>query len=284
MKRMVKLANGDMVPAIGMGTWYLGENPDKRQEELASLKAGISQGIRLIDTAEMYGCGESERLVAEAIRHENRNNLYLVSKFYPSNASRSGVKKACDDSLKRLETDYLDLYLYHWRGSIPLAETVSALEELKCSGKIKNWGVSNFDLEDMKDLFKVKDGNKCLVNQVLYHMGSRGIEFELLPWMLEKGVTLMAYCPLAQGGKLKPVLLKNKVLQKIAKEHQCSIYQILLAWTIRNGNTIAIPRSSKKEHTLDNAGSVNVILSETDLQRIDSAFPPPIRRTILDMQ
>ncbi len=198
MKRMVRLANGHTVPAIGLGTWYLGENPATWNKELEALRTGIDTGMTLIDTAEMYGSGRSERLVGEAISGMNRESLFVVSKVLPQNAGKSRIFSSCRASLKRLGTSYLDLYLLHWRGGVPLSETVSCMEELKKEGLIRDWGVSNFDLEDMEELWQVKSGQKCLVNQVLYHMGSRGIEYSLLPWMESHHVSLMAYCPLAR--------------------------------------------------------------------------------------
>lgn len=284
MDRAVKLKNGINVPAIGQGTWYLGDDKGKRNSEIEALRAGIDIGMTLIDTAEMYGSGRSEELVGEAISGYDREKLFLVSKVLPSNADRENMLNSCKNSLKRMNTDYLDLYLYHWRGSAPLRETVSCFEELVKEGLIKAWGVSNFDTDDMQELFKIKEGKNCVVNQVLYHTASRGIEFDLLPWMNENDVALMSYCPLAQAGSLKRGLFSSRILNEIAKKHNCDISQVILAWNIRNGNTIAIPRTGNKEHTLLNAGAADIVLDEKDLALIDKEFLPPRKKMPLDIQ
>lgn len=284
MDRAVKLKNGINVPAIGQGTWYLGDDKGKRNSEIEALRAGIDIGMTLIDTAEMYGSGRSEELVGEAISGYDREKLFLVSKVLPSNADRENMLNSCKNSLKRMNTDYLDLYLYHWRGSAPLRETVSCFEELAKEGLIKAWGVSNFDTDDMQELFKIKEGKNCVVNQVLYHTASRGIEFDLLPWMNENDVALMSYCPLAQAGSLKRGLFSSRILNEIAKKHNCDISQVILAWNIRDGNIIAIPRTGNKEHTLLNAGAADIVLDETDLALIDKEFLPPRKKMPLDIQ
>ncbi|MDR9859424.1 aldo/keto reductase [Treponema socranskii] len=284
MKNTVKLSNGAVVPAIGQGTWYIGETPSKRAQEIDAIRAGIEAGMTLIDTAEMYGSGLSEKLVGEAISSTDRKKLFIVSKVLPSNAGKKNMERSCDATLKRLGTDYLDLYLYHWRGSVPLAETVACLEELKTKGKIRTWGVSNFDTSDMEELFALPSGKNCAVNQVLYHLGSRGIEFDLLPWMRRHGVALMAYCPLAQAGTLRRGLFENKTLAAVAEKHGCDATQVLLSWCIRDGSTIAIPRSSKKEHTLLNAGADALKLDEEDFINLDKAFPPPSHKMPLDVE
>lgn len=284
MKHNVTLKNGIKVPAIGLGTWYLGETPSKRQQELESLKSGINAGMTLIDTAEMYGNGKSESLVKEAVSEVNREDLFLVSKVLPNHAGGKQLMNALDASLMRMGVDHLDLYLYHWRGSYPLEETVDKLEEAKHSGKIKAWGVSNFDIDDMKELWNVPNGQNCLVNQVLYHTGSRGIEYSLLPWMREHNVTLMSYCPLAQAGTLKRGILSNTILKDLAKKYNATVEQIMLAWNIRDGHTIAIPRSSRFEHTLLNAASDNLQLTQEDYEKIDREFLPPTKKEYLDIQ
>ena len=278
MKNTVKLSNGAVVPAIGQGTWYIGETASKRAQEIDAIRSGIGAGMTLIDTAEMYGSGLSEKLVGEAISSAVRKNLFIVSKVLPSNAGKKNMERSCDATLKRLGTDYLDLYLYHWRGSIALAETVACLEELKAKGKIRAWGVSNFDTSDMDELFALPSGKNCAVNQVLYHLGSRGIEFDLLPWMRRHGVALMAYCPLAQAGTLRRGLFENETVAAVAQKHGCDVTQVLLAWCIRDGTTIAIPRSSRKEHTLLNAGADTVQLDTQDFIALDKAFPPPTHK------
>ncbi|WP_277055648.1 aldo/keto reductase [Treponema socranskii] len=284
MKNTVKLSNGAIVPAIGQGTWYIGETTSKRAQEIDAIRAGLGAGMTLIDTAEMYGSGLSEKLVGEAIAGADRKKLFIVSKVLPSNAGKKNMERSCDATLKRIGTDYLDLYLYHWRGSVPLAETVACLEELKAKGKIRAWGVSNFDTSDMDELFALPSGKNCAVNQVLYHLGSRGIEFDLLPWMRRHGVALMAYCPLAQAGTLRRGLFENEIVAAVAQKHGCDVTQVLLAWCIRDGSTIAIPRSSKKEHTLLNAGADTVQLDAEDLADLDKAFPPPSHKMPLDVE
>lgn len=284
MKHLVTLKNGITLPALGLGTWYLGETPSEYQQELESLRSGINAGMTLIDSAEMYGNGKAESLIKDAISGVNRDDLFLVSKVLPNHAGGKQLMKALDGSLLRMGIDHLDLYLYHWRGSYPLDETVDKLEEAKRVGKIKDWGVSNFDIDDMKELWQVPNGKNCLVNQVLYHTGSRGIEYSLLPWMREHDVALMSYCPLAQAGTLKPGMLSNLVLEVIAEKYEATVEQILLAWNIRDGHTIAIPRSSKKEHTLLNAASDQIQLTEEDYLAIDQVFLPPSRKEYLDIQ
>ena len=284
MKHMVTLRNGIQVPALGLGTWFLGEKKAAREQELESLRAGISAGMTLIDTAEMYGNGKAEKLVKEAIAENKRENLYLVSKVLPNHAGRHQLEQALDESLKRMGVEYLDLYLYHWRGSYPLEETVAELERVKKAGKIREWGVSNFDIDDMEELWLVPGGRNCLVNQVLYHTGSRGIEYSLLPWMRKHDVALMSYCPLAQAGTLKRGILNNPVLKEIAQKHNATVEQIMLAWNIRDGHTIAIPRSGKAEHTLLNAGADEIQLTEQDYKAIDQAYPPPTKKEYLDIQ
>ena len=284
MKHTVKLSNGEVVPALGQGMWHIGEAAEKRAQEIDAIRAGIGAGMTLIDTAEMYGSGLSEKLVGDAIAGADRKKLFIVSKVLPSNAGKKNMERSCDATLKRIGTDYLDLYLYHWRGSVPLAETVACLEDLKAKGKIRAWGVSNFDTSDMEELFALPSGKNCAVNQVLYHLGSRGIEFDLLPWMRRHGVALMAYCPLAQAGTLRCGLFENEIVAAVAQKHGCDVTQVLLAWCIRDGSTIAIPRSSKKEHTLLNAGADTVQLDAEDLADLDKAFPPPTHKMPLDVE
>lgn len=284
MKHIVRLKNGAEVPALGLGTWYLVDDADRRAREIAALRTGIEKGMTLIDTAEMYGGGRSERLVGEAIKGTERGRLFIVSKVLPNNAGRRGIFRSCEESLKRLGTDYLDLYLLHWRGSVPLAETVECMEKLERDGLIRGWGVSNFDTDDMDELRRVKGGDGCLVNQVLYHAASRGIEYSLLPQMRERGVALMAYCPLAQGGSLRRGLFRSRALNDIAARRGATVAQILLAWAIRGGNTVAIPRSSSPEHTAENAGADAIELTAEELAAIDREFAPPRRKEPLDIQ
>jgi diketogulonate reductase-like aldo/keto reductase len=279
----IKLKDGSEFPAFGMGTWYLGENPDRRAAELDALRTGLEEGITLIDTAEMYGSGLSEELVGEAIRGMSRDSLYLVSKVLPSNAGGDRLEKSLDASLKRLGTDYLDMYLYHWRGSYPLAETVSKLEAMVKKGKIRRWGVSNFDTDDMDELLSVPGGRNCCVDQVLYHLGSRGIEYELLPYLKDKNIAVMAYCPLAQGGDLRRQLLTSPVLQEIANKYGISVMQLLLLFVLHDENVCAIPRSGNAQHVRQNVQAASMKLLEDDYKTIQDAFPAPDHKTYLDI-
>lgn len=274
------------VPAgpIGQGTWYLGNRPDTFQQELSALRAGIDRGMTLLDTAEMYGEGAAERLLGQAIRGYDREKLYLVSKVYPHNAGRKNIFHSCQQSLKRLDTDYLDLYLLHWRGSVPLAETAACMEELKEDGLIRAWGVSNLDLDDMDELAAVPGGENCVTDQVLYHLGSRGIEFDLLPALQKRDISVMAYCPLAQGGSLRRGLLESPAVIDTARAHDASPAQVLLAFLLSRPGVVPIPRSSKADHALDNAGAADIRLTKEDLARLDAAFPAPTRRVPLDTQ
>jgi diketogulonate reductase-like aldo/keto reductase len=274
----VRLPDGTEVPALGQGTWHMGESASVAKAEVAALKLGIELGMMLIDTAEMYGNGRAEELVAEATQGQ-RDKLFIVSKVYPHNASRAGVPAACERSLKRLRTDRIDLYLLHWRGSHPLAETVEAFEKLRAEGKIRYWGVSNFDISDMQALLRLPGGDQCASNQVLYHVGSRGIEYELLPWCTEHRVPLMAYSPVGQGGRL----LQSHALATVAKRHQATPAQIAIAWTMRHGNVISIPKASTPRHVRENAGVGAITLTDDDLAVIDAAHPPPGGKQSLDI-
>ncbi len=283
LSRQVILPGGTEVPAIGQGTWFLGERAGMAAQEQEALQAGIEAGMTLIDTAEMYGSGRAESLIGRTIAGMNREDLFLVSKVYPHNAGRKQIFKSCMASMERMGTDYLDLYLLHWRGGIPLSETVACMEQLKKEGKIRRWGVSNFDTDDMEELWSVPGGRNCAVNQVLYHVASRGIEYELLPWKREHGVPQMAYCPLAQGGDLRRGLLENRVLKEIAQAHEASVTQILLAFVLRDGSTIAIPRTGRKEHAVENAQAESIVLTEAELAAIDREFPAPDYKEPLDI-
>lgn len=283
MKHMVTLPDGTAVPAIGQGTWFLGERTSAAEQEKQALTAGIGAGMTLIDTAEMYGSGKAETLIGKTIADKKREELFIVSKVYPHNAGRKNIFKSCMASMNRMGVDYLDLYLLHWRGGIPLAETVACMEQLKKEGKIRRWGVSNFDTDDMEELWSVPNGKNCAVNQVLYHVASRGIEYDLLPWMREHHVPLMAYCPLAQGGDLKRGLYEHPVLKQIAANHQATVTQILLAFVLRDGDVIAIPRTGKADHALENAAADAVVLTAEELAMIDRVFPAPTRKVWLEM-
>lgn len=270
------------LPAIGQGTWYMGENDRQRAREVSALRAGIDEGLTLIDTAEMYADGGAEEVVGEAIKGL-RERVFLVSKVYPWNAGGQKAIAACEASLRRLGTDYLDLYLLHWRGNFSLAETVEVMETLQRQGKIRRWGVSNLDYSDMQELWNVDGGRACATNQVLYHLGSRGIEFDLLPWCQQQSVPVMAYCPLAQAGRLRDGLLENRVVQQIAGARNATAAQVLLAWVISHEGVMAIPKASSVEHVKENAGALALVLSGEELAMLDKAFPAPGRKTALDM-
>ncbi len=273
--RTVKLAD-QHVPAIGQGTWYMGEDPGQRSREVTALQQGIELGLTLIDTAEMYAEGGAEQVVGHAIAGR-RDQVFLVSKVYPHNASRTGVPAACERSLKRLGTDYIDLYLLHWRGQYPLDETVEAFERLREAGKIGRWGVSNFDVDDLRELHE--HSSHCAANQVLYNPAQRGIEFDLLPWSHKRQLPTMAYCPLAQAGRL----LNHPTLAEIAERHGATPAQVSLAWVTREDGVIAIPKAVDPEHVRLNAAAAHLVLSSEDLRAIDRAFPPPTRKQHLAM-
>jgi diketogulonate reductase-like aldo/keto reductase len=283
-KSSLSLNDGRKMPRLGMGTWYLGQGLHPHDQELAALRAGLDAGIRLIDTAEMYGDGAAESLVGEAISNCRREDLFIVSKVYPHNAGISHIFDSVDATLSRLGTDYLDMYLLHWRGTIPLAETVECMEELVRQGKICGWGVSNFDTSDMRELWDIPGGNHCAVNQDLYHLGSRGVEWDLLPWMRQKNLPLMAYCPLAQAGTLRKGLLESEAVREVASAHGISPTQVLLAFVLRDENVIAIPRSASPRHVLENAATREVELTAEDLSLLDSAFPAPTEKVPLEME
>ncbi|CAD5109142.1 aldo/keto reductase [Zestomonas carbonaria] len=271
--RMTELA-GTQVPVIGQGTWRMGEVRGERKREVAALQRGIELGLTLIDTAEMYGEGGAEEVVGEAIQGR-REQVFLVSKVYPHNASQRGVPAACERSLRRLGTETIDLYLLHWRGPHPLEETVEAFERLREQGKIRRWGVSNFDVDDLEELGEPA----CATNQVLYNPEARGLEFDLLPWQQRHGMPLMAYCPVGQGGRL----LRHPALLEIAERHGATPAQVALAWATRQPGVIAIPKAVDAEHLRQNAGAAGLRLDETDLARIDAAYPPPTRKHRLEM-
>ncbi|WP_431296034.1 aldo/keto reductase [Rahnella sp. PAMC 25559] len=280
--KTVQFPDGTTVPAIGQGTWYMGERNSDLRAEVRALQQGLDAGMTLIDTAEMYADGGAERVVGEAIAGR-RDAAFLVSKVYPHHAGGAKAIAACEQSLKRLKTECIDLYLLHWRGSIPLHDTVAAMETLQASGKIRRWGVSNLDTDDMQALWKIPGGQACMTNQVLYHAAARGIEFDLLPWCEEHSVPVMAYCPLAQAGKLRHDVLTSAVMQDIASARGVSSSQVALAWVTRTGNVIAIPKAVQPQHVKDNAAALTLSLTEDEIARIDAAFPAPNHKTPLDM-
>jgi diketogulonate reductase-like aldo/keto reductase len=275
--RQLTLKSGDKVPVLGLGTWRMGERRSERAAEIAAIRLGLDLGVRLVDTAEMYGEGGAEEMLAEALAGR-RDKVFLVSKVYPHNASRKGAIAACERSLKRLKTDRLDLYLLHWRGSVPLTETVEAFEILRRNGKVRQWGVSNLDQGDMDELSKVTNGSNCAANQVLYHLGSRGIEWVLLPGCQKAGIVVMAYSPLGQGP-----LLRKPALKKVAEKHHTNPAAVALAWVLRQPGVITIPKAVRPEHVRANLKALEVKLDAEDLAALDAAFPPPKRATPLDM-
>ena len=278
MIRTVRLPDETDVPALGQGTWFMGEGRHPAAAEADALRLGIDLGMTLIDTAEMYGDGGAEKVVGEAIAGQ-REKVFLVSKVYPHNASRAGVAKACERSLQRLKTDRIDLYLLHWRGTIPLAETIDGFEALKRQGKIGAWGVSNLDVSDMDELASLPNGAGCAVDQVLYNPEHRGIEHDLMPWCVDRRMALMAYTPIGQAGRL----LRAPALVAIAARHGATPAQIALAWGLRHPHVICIPKAADPVHVRQNAAARDISLTVRDLAEIDDAFPPPRRPQSLAM-
>ena len=279
MDRMPQAAlpDGRRVAALGQGTWHMGESRASAAEEVRALQTGIDLGMTLIDTAEMYADGGSETVVGEAARGR-RDEVFLVSKVLPSNASRKGTVAACEASLKRLGTDRIDLYLLHWRGRFPLAETVAAFEELKAAGKIGAWGVSNFDVDDMEELMSVPGGENVATNQVLYNLARRGIEFDLLPWSSQRGIPAMAYSPLDEGR-----LLRHPALARIAAARGASAAQVALAFLLSRDNVVAIPKSGSPARVQENRKAADIELTAEEVAALDAAFPPPKRKSHLEM-
>jgi diketogulonate reductase-like aldo/keto reductase len=275
--RTAKLPSGENIPILGQGTWCMAENPRRRADEIAALRTGMDLGMTLIDTAEMYGDGAAEELVGEAIAGR-RDEVFLVSKVLPDNASRRATITACERSLRRLRTDRLDLYLLHWRGRVPLAETLEAFETLARDGKIRHWGVSNFDPDDMRELTALPGGAVVSTNQVLYNLTRRGIEYDLLPWCAERRIPVMAYSPVEQGR-----LLGHPVLKELARKHGVTPAQVALAWVLRGGDVIAIPKASSPKHVRDNHASLDLHLTAEDFAALDAAFPPPTKARPLEM-
>ncbi|WP_197483901.1 aldo/keto reductase [Comamonas thiooxydans] len=265
---------------LGMGSWHLGQGRRSWDEEKAALLTGLQIGLSVIDTAEMYGDGLSEELIGDVLRDwpPSRSRPFLVSKVLPMHASRKGVVRAFEASAHKLGVDCIDLYLLHWRGNTPLAETVAAFEDLKTQGKIRHWGVSNFDTDDMQELWQVPGGRNCVVNQVLYNVFSRGIEYDLLPWCQKNGVTVMAYCPLGHGE-----LIEHSLLAEIGDRHGVSASVVALAWALRSGKVLAIPESGSEDHIRDNARALQLKLGPEELALIDAASPPPRFKQPLDI-
>jgi diketogulonate reductase-like aldo/keto reductase len=275
--KTVLLPSGETVSALGMGTWCMGETPAQRAQEIATLRLGLDLGCTLIDTAEMYGEGLSETLVGEAIQGR-RDEAFLVTKVYPHNASRTGVVAACERSLRRLKTDRIDLYLLHWRGSVPLAETMGAFAALQKAGKIRHYGVSNLDLSDMQELWSVPGGPGVQANQLLYNLTRRGIERDLLPWMRERSMPVMAYSPIEQGR-----LLKAPELLAFAKRHDMLPAQVALAWLLAHGGVMAIPKTGHPERLRENLAAAEITLNAAQLAELDTVFRPPSGPVPLEM-
>lgn len=276
MKRVL-LPDGCAVPALGLGTWMIGEQPGRRASEIAALQRGIDLGMSLIDTAEMYGDGASEELVGEAIRGR-RDEVFLVSKVYPHNAGGRALQAACEASLRRLGVDCLDLYLLHWRGNVPFADTVAGFERLQAAGKIRRWGVSNLDTDDMAELMAIAGGEKCAINQVLYNPTRRGVEWDLLPWCREHGIPVMAYSPLEQAR-----LLRQPKFRELAAGLGVTPAQLALAWLLRRDDIIAIPKASDPERVQENHQAASLDLDAETLAAIDRLYPPPRGPRPLDM-
>jgi len=272
-----KFRDGPVVPRLGMGTWRMGERAGERAGEVAALQLGIDLGMTLIDTAEMYGQGGAEEVVGEAIRGR-RGDVFVVSKFYPYHASAAELRRACERSLERLRIDALDLYLLHWRGSVPFAETVETLERLAADGKIRRWGVSNLDVSELEEIARLGGGERLAANQVLYSLSQRGIEFDLLPWCAERGIAVMAYSPLDQGE-----LAEARPLEELARSHGVSSAQLALAWSLRHPTVISIPKASRLEHVRANRAAADILLEASTLAALDKMFPAPRRKKPLQM-
>ena len=275
--RSTTLPSSESVPVLGLGTWGLAEGKHPREEELRALRTGIELGMTLIDTAEMYADGGAEELVGDAI-HGRRDEVFLVSKVLPEHATTTGTISACEHSLRRLKTHRLDLYLLHWRQQIPLEETLAGFQTLMEVGKIRYWGVSNFDISDMEELVGLEGGNSVTTDQVLYNLTRRGIEYDLLPWCQDRRIPIMAYSPIEQGR-----VLEHAVLRAVANRHDATPAQVALAWVLRQDNVIAIPRAGLPSHVRQNHGALKLRLTEEDLSALDRAFPPPKGPQPLDM-
>ncbi|CQD22839.1 general stress protein 69 [Mycobacterium lentiflavum] len=273
----VVLPSGEAIAVLGQGTWHFGEHPARRSDEIASLRLGLDLGMTVIDTAQMYGDGLSETVVGEAIAGR-RDEVFLVDKVLPQHATRAGTVRECKASLDRLDTDHIDLYLLHWRGKVPLAETVMGFADLLAAGLIRYWGVSNLDVADMVELSGVPGGDGVQTDQILYNLMRRGPEYELIPWLSEHRTPIMAYSPIEQGR-----LLNNSVLDEVARRHSATPTQIALAWVLRHADVNAIPRAGTPAHVQENAAAREIHLSQEDLRLLDRAFPPPTRPLPLEV-
>jgi len=275
--RTTYLPSGETVPVLGQGTWHMAEDPRRRADEIAALRLGLDVGMTLIDTAEMYADGAAEVLVGDAIAGR-RDEVFLVSKVLPHHATANGTIAACEGSLRRLGTDYLDLYLLHWRGPLPLAQTLIGFATLIREGKIRYWGVSNFDVADMQDLVALPGGESVATNQVLYNLTRRGIEWDLMLWCHSRRIPIMAYSPIEQGR-----LLGEPVLRNVADRHGATPAQVALAWVLRQNSVIAIPKAGTPEHVRENHAALDIRLTELDLADLNRAFPPPTEKQPLEM-
>lgn len=285
MKQAIIFPNGREVTNLGQGTWKMAEDYSKRQAEIEALRTGIELGATVLDTAEMYGEGAAEELLGEAIQPYNREDLFLISKVYPYNAGEQNIFHSCEQTLERLGVDELDLYLLHWRGSVPLQETVDCFEELKRQGKIKAWGVSNFDLEDMQELLELEDGQNCQTNQVLYNLASRGIEVVLNDYLKAQGIPVMAYCPIiGQNERDRQRVFASKTVKQIAEKHGLIDHQLLLAFVTQQEQMIAIPKAGSKEHVIQNNDVLSIKLTINEMNLLNEAFPVPTKRVPLDIE
>ena len=281
--RTTLLPSGHTMPVLGQGTWMMGEDASRREAEIAALRLGLDLGMTLIDTAEMYGEGGAEEVVGEAIEDRPRKEVFLVTKVYPHNATRRGAVEACERSLRRLKVEYIDLYLLHWRGDVPVMDTLEAFQFLKDSGAIRDYGVSNFDTDDMEEAYALPGGDEIATNQVLYNLAHRGIEWELLPWCRERRIPIMAYSPLGSNATEQKRMLGHPNIKKVAARHNATPAQIALAWLLRQPDLVVIPKASKPEHLRENRAAHDIELTDRDLRELDQAFPPPDRKIPLEM-
>lgn len=270
--------NQQKLPALGIGTWEMGNSAAAEKEEIKAIQVGLDAGLRVIDTAEMYGNGRSESLVGQAIKPYQRSDLFLISKVLPQNASAAKMQQSVENSLKRLQTDYLDLYLYHWRGMVPLEETVATLQSLQEKGYFRAWGVSNFDIADMEELWQLPNGKNVAANEDLYNLETRGIEYSLLPWQRKHHLPLIAYSPLGRGPKMGSRMTQDPAVMAVAQKHGATPFQILLAWVMQQPDVLAIPKSSNSKHLLSNLKALEINLTPDDLAILTKAYPKPTKK------
>ena len=280
--RTTRLPSGLPIPVLGQGTWRMGEDPRQRQSEIAALRLGLDLGMTLIDTAEMYGEGAAEEVVGEAIAGR-RDEVFLVTKVYPHNATRRGAVEACERSLRRLKTDYIDLYLLHWRGQVPLSETLEAFELLKVTGNVRDYGVSNFDVDDMEEAFGLPGGDEIATDQVLYNLVHRGIEWDMLSGCRARRIPIMAYSPVGHNRDEQKLMFGHATINSIASQHNATPAQVALAWLLRYPDIVAIPKASRPEHIQENRAAHDIKLTQRELHELDQAFPPPDHKVPLEM-